>query len=84
MPARRLFVRQTNDKGTPAHGTPREYESINLTGLDLTDFAGPSVVSLYWFSTCWGATRPRATLARICSAVAVQTNGCGLSLLIFR
>ncbi|MGH3529092.1 MAG: DUF222 domain-containing protein [Pseudonocardiaceae bacterium] len=34
--------------------------------------------------TCWRATRPRATLARICSAVAVHTNGFGLPLLASR
>ena len=36
----------------------------------------PSGVSRHWL-TAWSATRPRATLARMSSAVAVHTNGLG-------
>ena len=39
-----------------------------------------SAVSQFWAVTCLRVTRPRRTLARICSAVAVQRNGFGLSL----
>ena len=38
-----------------------------------------SGVSRHWL-TAWSATRPRATLARMSSAVAVHTNGLGLLL----
>ena len=37
---------------------------------------GTSGVSRHWL-TAWSATRPRATLARMSSAVAVHTNGLG-------
>ncbi len=45
---------------------------------------GASVVSQFWLVFCWRAMRPRWTLVRICSAVAVQIKGSGFSLLTVR
>src|SRR6266511_672006 len=39
-----------------------------------------SALSQFWFVTCSRVTRPRRTLSRMDSAVAVQTNGFGSSL----
>ena len=48
-------------------------------GSKMLDWEQTSGVSRHWL-TAWSATRPRATLARMSSAVAVQTKGLGSSL----
>lgn len=45
----------------------------------VVDFAPASGVSPHWL-TAWSATRPRATLVRMSSAVAVQMKGLGSAL----
>ena len=40
----------------------------------------PSVVSHYWIAACRRATRPRRTLFKMSSALAVQTKGFGSAL----